>query len=150
MDWAFRKMRSRIDRRVEKHFQGTLIQNHSPFHTDVVRQLEEYFCGIRKKFDLPICLSGTEFQNQVWRTLQDIPYGSTVSYKALSETLGNPLAIRAIASANGANTHAILIPCHRVIGSNGEMVGYAGGASIKKKLLQIEGALPSIEQYSLF
>ncbi|MCL4150603.1 UNVERIFIED_CONTAM: hypothetical protein GTU68_054721, partial [Idotea baltica] len=101
-------------------------------------ELAEYFEGTRTEFEVPLVLTGTDFQNKVWETLRQIPYGTTRSYKEQSEILGNPKAIRAVASANGSNRIAIIIPCHRVIGSSGKLVGYAGGLHRKKYLLQLE------------
>lgn len=102
-------------------------------------QLEEYFLGKRKDFDLEIkFLKGTEFQIKVWEALRSIPYGKTVSYKWIAEKIGNPKAVRAVGGANNRNPIAIIVPCHRVIGSNGKMVGYAGGVEKKEYLLKIE------------
>lgn len=103
------------------------------------KQLEEYFLGNRKDFDLEIkFLAGTEFQIKVWETLRKIPYGSTVTYKWVAEEVGNVKAVRAVGGANNKNPIAIIVPCHRVIGTNGKMVGYAGGIEKKEHLLKIE------------
>ncbi len=102
------------------------------FLSEVFVQLDEYFAGKRQTFDLPVDLQGTEFQQRVWKLLQDIPYEKTLSYNQLANVYGNPKTIRAVAAANGANPILIVIPCHRVIGSNGNLVGYAGGLSAKK------------------
>jgi AraC family transcriptional regulator of adaptative response/methylated-DNA-[protein]-cysteine methyltransferase len=108
-------------------------------HFDTLnRQLEEYFSGRRKEFDLPLVLPGTPFQKKVWAGLQAIPYGCTRSYKEQAEVIGSPDAVRAVAKANGDNRIAILIPCHRVIGANGELVGYGGGLRRKQYLLKLE------------
>lgn len=101
-------------------------------------QLKEYFNGLRKEFDINMITPGTDFQKSVWRELCNIPYGSTRSYTEQSEALGKPLAIRAIANANGMNRIAIVIPCHRVIGANGSLVGYGGGLRRKQWLLDHE------------
>jgi methylated-DNA-[protein]-cysteine S-methyltransferase len=103
-------------------------------------QLEAYFDGRRKKFTLNLNPKGTEFQQKVWQELLLIPYGSTISYQEMANRLGDPKCIRAAARANGQNPMAIIIPCHRVIGSGGEMTGYAGGIQRKKDLLTLEGA----------
>ena len=103
-----------------------------------VSQLNEYFDGKRKLFDLPVRLCGTVFQNRVWQELSHIPYGETISYKVLAERTGNPKACRAVGLANNKNPIPIIIPCHRVIGSNGKLTGYAGGLDIKKFLLNLE------------
>lgn len=107
------------------------------------RQLDEYWAGRRRRFDVPMSLSGTPFQLDVWRALVAIPHGHTTSYSQLARAAGRPAAIRAAGSANGANPIAILVPCHRVIGSNGSLTGYAGGLERKRALLQLEGALAS-------
>ena len=103
-----------------------------------VSQLSEYFEGKRKNFDLPLKFYGTEFQNRVWRELQNIPYGKTISYKELAEKTGNIKACRAVGMANNKNPIPIIIPCHRVVGSNGKLTGYAGGLDVKKFLLDLE------------
>lgn len=102
------------------------------------RQLTEYFNRKRKIFDLPIKFEGTDFQKSVWKELCNIPYGITCSYKQVAENIGNPKACRAVGMANNKNKIMIVVPCHRVIGSNGSLVGYAGGLNIKKFLLDLE------------
>lgn len=108
---------------------------------EVARQLEAYFAGSRKSFDLPLAPKGTPFQNLAWQALREIPYGETRSYKEQAQAIGRPTAVRAIGSANNRNPIPIIIPCHRVIGANGALVGYAGGLVIKKTLLQLEADL---------
>lgn len=105
---------------------------------DVVLQLREYFEGKRKRFDLKLIPDGTEFQKKVWKALMEIPYGRTISYLELAEKLGNPNAVRAVAAANGKNPLWIVVPCHRVIGRDGSLTGYAGGIQRKKWLLEHE------------
>ncbi|WP_394747864.1 methylated-DNA--[protein]-cysteine S-methyltransferase [Spongiimicrobium salis] len=114
---------------------------------DAAYQLEEYFNGTRKEFSLSLNPQGTDFQKKVWNALQDIPFGKTCSYLDLSKKLGDVKAIRAVASANGKNPMWIVIPCHRVIGSDGSLVGYAGGLHRKKWLLDHESP---VTQQSLF
>jgi methylated-DNA-[protein]-cysteine S-methyltransferase len=106
---------------------------------EAVRQLEEYFAGNRRNFDLPLHLNGTEFQRRVWRALTEIPYGETWSYGELAKRIGNPNASRAVGLANGRNPIAILVPCHRVIGADGSLTGYGGGLQRKQWLLAHEG-----------
>ncbi len=103
-------------------------------------QLYEYFSGNRTQFDLPLLIQGTSFQKKVWKQLQQIPYGTTISYKQLAEQIGHSKAVRAVGSANGKNKHCIIIPCHRVIASNGNMGGYSAGKGIetKRHLLDLE------------
>ena len=115
--------------------------------TEAVKQLQEYFFGKRQVFQLKLNPSGTEFQKQVWKLLQEIPYGSSCSYMDLAKSYGDPKAIRAIASANGKNPLWILVPCHRVIGSDGSLTGYAGGLWRKKWLLEHE---QPVKQQNLF
>lgn len=104
----------------------------------VFRQLGEYFSGTRKTFDFPYRLHGTPFQERVWAVLREIPYGETRSYKDIAEAIGRPKAFRAVGMANHANPIFIVIPCHRVIGTNGNLVGYGGGLEMKKALLELE------------
>ena len=105
------------------------------------RQLLEYFAGRRRCFTLPVAPQGTAFQQRVWGELQKIPCGTTTTYREIARQIGQPTAMRAVGSANGRNPVAIVIPCHRVIGSDGSLTGYAGGIAIKRRLLQHEGAL---------
>jgi methylated-DNA-[protein]-cysteine S-methyltransferase len=120
---------------------ATKLRSDDPYLFGIFNQLKEYFEGRRKVFDVPLDIEGTDFQKRVWNELQKIPYGKTISYKALSEKLGDVKSIRAVGKANGQNPVAIIIPCHRVIGANGSLTGYAGGLAIKEKLLHLEGAL---------
>lgn len=110
---------------------------------EVQKQLEEYFSGTRKMFEIPFDQKGTEFQAKVWKLLYQIPYGKTISYSDLSKQYGDMKAIRAVAAANGKNNLAIVIPCHRVIGSNATLTGYAGGLWRKKWLLDHEARFHS-------
>lgn len=115
-----------------------------------VDQLHQYFAGKRSTFDFPVKQSGTEFQQQVWQEISKVDFGKTQSYAQLSAQFGNPLAIRAIASANGKNKLWIVVPCHRIIGTNGELTGYAGGLWRKKWLLQHEAVVCGKAQTTLF
>ncbi|RZA03247.1 MAG: methylated-DNA--[protein]-cysteine S-methyltransferase [Sphingobacteriaceae bacterium] len=114
-----------------------------------IDQLDEYFAGKRKTFDLPIKQSGTVFQQQVWQQLLNIDYGTTISYAQLSNQMKSPLAIRAIAAANGKNSLWIVVPCHRVIGSDGSLTGYAGGLWRKQWLLEHEATTLGIGQIKM-
>lgn len=105
---------------------------------ETYKQIKEYLEGKRKIFDIPIKMKGTEFQKKVWKELTKIPYGETRSYKQIAEGIGKPKASRAVGMANHNNPIAIIVPCHRVIGTNNKLVGYAGGLDIKEKLLRIE------------
>ena len=104
-------------------------------------QLRAYFAGQLREFQVPLDMQGTEFQLKVWRQLGTIPYGETRSYLQIATAIGSPAAVRAVGAANGANPIPIIIPCHRVIGTNGALIGYGGGLDIKEKLLGIEGCL---------
>ncbi|HXL22449.1 MAG TPA: methylated-DNA--[protein]-cysteine S-methyltransferase [Candidatus Dormibacteraeota bacterium] len=112
-------------------------QDAAPFR-EAIRQLDAYFAAELKDFDLPLLLEGTAFQLSVWRSLRTIPYGGTISYLQLAEKIGNPKAVRAVGLANGSNPIPIIIPCHRVIGSNGSLTGFGGGLPAKQKLLALE------------
>ncbi len=105
---------------------------------EAVKQLQEYFAGERKEFDLPLNPLGTPFQKEVWKALGKIPYGVTRSYGELAKSIGNPNASRAVGAANGKNPLSIIVPCHRVIGSNGKLTGFAGGLNAKEILLKSE------------
>lgn len=110
----------------------------TPLLWEAARELEEYFAGKRHTFGFPIAAKGTPFQQKVWRALQTIPYGETRTYKQIAEQIGHPKAYRAVGMANNRNPLPIVVPCHRVVGSDGKLVGYAGGVDLKTKLLGIE------------
>ena len=110
------------------------------FLARAVRQLEQYFAGKRREFDLPVAPQGTPFQREVWDELQRIPYGETISYGELARRIGRPRASRAVGAANGQNPISIVVPCHRVIGGDGSLTGFGGGLPNKKRLLTLEGA----------
>jgi methylated-DNA-[protein]-cysteine S-methyltransferase len=114
-----------------------------------IQQMDEYFAGTRKEFDLPIKQAGTDFQQTVWQQLFEIPYGKTISYGQQSKLMNNPLGIRAIASANGKNNLWVVVPCHRVIGADGSLTGYAGGLWRKKWLLAHEAKVLGVGQTTL-
>jgi len=105
---------------------------------EVIRQLQSYFRGELKEFDLPLSLEGTKFQLRVWNALREIPYGETISYAQLARRIGDSKSVRAVGSANGSNPIPIIVPCHRVIGSDGSLTGFGGGLSTKRKLLDLE------------
>ncbi len=140
-DWKYRRMRTTIDKRLQNGLNAEYSEESSEVIEQTITQLKEYFSGRRKTFDIPLLTIGTEFQKSVWQGLIKIPYGANASYLELAKNIGNEKAVRAVASANGANAISILIPCHRIIGSNGELVGYAGGLPAKKKLLELENNL---------
>lgn len=112
----------------------------NPILRKAVRQLEEYFRGERRNFDIPIRMEGTDFQRLVWDALRAIPYGETRSYAEIAAQIGRPRAVRAVGGANHHNPLPIVVPCHRVVGANGKLVGFGGGLEVKRRLLEIEGA----------
>ncbi|MBS1531803.1 MAG: methylated-DNA--[protein]-cysteine S-methyltransferase [Bacteroidetes bacterium] len=122
----------------------------TPLLLEAAKQLDEYFAGTRREFTFPIKQPGSGFQQEVWDCLLKIPYGKTISYLQQSKIMNNPLAIRAIASTNGKNDLAIVVPCHRVIGSDGSLTGYAGGLWRKKWLLEHEAKVLGVGQTKLF
>jgi methylated-DNA-[protein]-cysteine S-methyltransferase len=148
-DWRYRKMRSSIDSRLTKGINARYVEESSAIVDETKSQLTQYFKGEKQKFEIPLLLIGTDFQKEVWNALLEIPYGKTNTYLQLAKELNNENAIRAVAAANGANAISIIIPCHRIIGSNGDLVGYAGGLEAKMKLLKLENALVG-NQLSLF
>lgn len=125
-------------RQLAASFKAPLVQGGNPHFDTLKKELEEYFRGERRDFDIPLDLVGTEFQKQVWLSLRQIPYGSTTTYAKQAERLGKPSAVRAVANANGKNKISIILPCHRVIGADGTLTGYGGGIWRKKKLLEFE------------
>lgn len=120
-------------------FGAGVAQDVSPLLDAAEAQLREYFAGTRRTFDLPLAPRGTAFQQRVWAALRTIPYGETRTYGELAAAIGNPRAARAVGMANHRNPLPILIPCHRVIGADGSLTGYAGGVETKRKLLALEG-----------
>ena len=140
-DFRYRRMRTSIDNRIQKGLKTEYVEQSSKVIEETIKEMKEYFAGERKDFDIPLLMVGTDFQKSVWKGLIQVPYGTTASYLELSKRIGNEKAVRAVASANGANSIAILVPCHRIIGSNGDLVGYAGGLDVKRKLLALENNL---------
>ena len=126
---------------ISKHFDANIVQGENPHFKTLEKELEEYFEGKRKDFTVPLAPVGTDFQKKVWEILRTIPYGTTRTYQQQADILGNPKAVRAVANANGLNKISIIIPCHRVIGSNGTLTGYGGGIWRKQKLLELEKAI---------
>lgn len=139
LDWKYRSRRLQVDERICNFLSAKYVHQVTDLHQAVIQQLEAYFSKERTTFDIPLLLAGSDFQQKVWQQLLQVPYGKTVSYLELSRQLGDEKAIRAVAAANGANAISIIVPCHRIIGSKGELTGYAGGLPAKKKLLQLEG-----------
>lgn len=148
-DWKYRKMRDQIDLRIQTGLKSEFELEETDLLIEAKSQLNEYFAKERTTFDLPLLFVGSDFQKSVWDKLLTIPFGKTISYLELSRLLGDEKAIRAVATANGANAISIIVPCHRVIGSDGSLTGYAGGLNAKQKLLQLEG-INFGEQLELF
>lgn len=143
-------MREKIDVRVQEGLGAKYIQNDSVIYQETKKQLNEYFAGNRREFDLPLLMVGTDFQKIIWHELLKISYSKTISYLEISKQINNIKAIRAVALANSANAISIIIPCHRVIGSDGSLTGYAGGINVKKKLLALEKQDELPKQLKLF
>lgn len=137
-DWQVEKHSERIAKRLKRLLRAEFCEQASEVTLKAAAQLDEYFAGGRRVFDIPLCFAGSEFQIKVWNELLSIPYGATTSYGELARLLGMPRAVRTVANANGANSMSIFVPCHRVIGSNRSLTGYAGGLDAKRKLLEIE------------
>jgi len=138
LEFVDRRMIEKQIKRLKKYLNAEFVPGQHKHFDKLDKQIKEYFEGKRKKFDLPLSLPGTDFQVKVWKELQRIPYGSTRSYQQQAIALKNPKAIRAVAKANGDNRIAIIIPCHRVIGKDGKLVGYGGGMWRKQYLLNLE------------
>ncbi|EJL68574.1 methylated-DNA--[protein]-cysteine S-methyltransferase [Chryseobacterium populi] len=141
LEFTDRKNMERQFISLSKALNAEIVQGENKHFKQLETELKEYFEGKRAEFEVPLYITGTAFQEKVWQLLREIPMGEIRTYKQQSEFLGNPKAIRAVGTANGINKIAILIPCHRVIGSNGELVGYAGGIWRKQKLLELEKAI---------
>ena len=142
LEFADRRMLETQLARLRRLFHAEFVPGDNPHFQALSDQLEEYFAGKRRKFDVPLACEGTAFQKKVWAVLRAIPYGTTRSYQEQARILGDPRAVRAVARANGDNRLAILIPCHRVIGKNGRLVGYGGGLWRKQYLLDLERRNP--------
>ncbi|MCF8364709.1 MAG: methylated-DNA--[protein]-cysteine S-methyltransferase [Bacteroidales bacterium] len=149
-DWVYRKMRTAIDNRIQDRLEALYETGESDIIELAKTQLTEYFSGARKVFEIPLLMVGTDFQQKVWNELLLIHYGKTSTYLDLSRKTGNEKSLRAVASANGANAISIIIPCHRVIGSDGSLTGYAGGTGVKQKLLELENPAFVKRQFTLF
>ena len=138
LDFRHRRMRNTVDARLRKGLKAEFVERDSDVLQRAGEQLDEYFAGDREVFDIPLLTVGTDFQKSVWEAIMRVPYGATSTYLQLADDIGNRKAVRAVAGANGANAIAVIIPCHRIIGSSGELMGYGGGLAVKKKLLQLE------------
>jgi len=138
VDFRYRKMRKTVDKRIKKGLNAEFIEQDNEILQKTRVQLDEYFYMQRRKFDIPIQMVGSDFQRSIWEALLKVPYATTSTYLQLAKEIGKAKAVRAVANANGANAIGIIIPCHRIIGANGELTGYAGGLPLKKRLLKQE------------
>jgi AraC family transcriptional regulator of adaptative response/methylated-DNA-[protein]-cysteine methyltransferase len=148
LEFSHRRMLDTQLDRVRRAINCEFVRGESPVFDTVRTQLDEYFRGDRRDFDVPLHVPGTPFQTRVWTELRKIPAGTTTSYARLAEAIGQPTAVRAVARANGDNRVAIIIPCHRVIGSDGQLVGYGGGLWRKRRLLQLEGKAMTLSLFA--
>lgn len=137
-DWTVEPHHERVRRRLSRLLGAEFTEGTSAVIETAEAQLDEYFAGERREFDVPLMFAGTEFQKAVWNALSRIPYGRTETYGELARRIGRPAAVRAIANAVGSNALSILVPCHRVIGADGTLTGYAGGLCAKRHLLALE------------
>lgn len=137
-DWNVEGRRERMDQRLQCLLKVSMQEGNSSVLDEAHRQIDEYFERKRRSFDLPLRFCGTPFQCEVWAVLKRVPYGQTWTYAQLAQALGRPKAVRAVASAVGANPLSLFLPCHRIIGSDGSLTGYAGGLPAKRFLLDME------------
>lgn len=138
-DWKCNRHRLNSQKRIEEYFGEKFREEKNETIEKTIVQLKEYFEKKRKEFDIPLLLIGTEFQKRIWKLLMGIEYGETIDYSTLAERYGDKKAVRGVAQAVGKNPISIIVPCHRIIGKNGTLTGYAGGVETKNKLLNIEG-----------
>ncbi len=138
LDFRYRRMRQTVDNRIKNGLKSEFVEKNDKILERARKQLDEYLNAERKIFDIPILMIGTDFQKNVWKALMEVPYGTTSTYLQLAKDINNEKAVRAVAGANGANAIGLIIPCHRIIGSNGDLIGYGGGLPAKKRLLKLE------------
>ena len=144
VDFRYRKMRETVDDRIKKGLNAEFIEQDDEILQKTRLQINEYFNMQRRTFDIPILMVGTDFQRNVWEALLKVPYGTTSTYLQLAKEIDNKKAVRAVANENAANAIGIIIPCHRIIGTHGELTGYAGGLPLKKQLLELKQNLSSL------
>jgi len=138
LDFRYRRMRTTVDKRIQTGLNAEFLEKDNEVLKETRKQIDEYLSGERTEFEIPILMIGSNFQKQVWQELMNVKYGETASYSDLAKRINNEKAVRAVASANGANSIGLIIPCHRIIESNGGLGGYGGGLPVKKRLLKIE------------
>jgi len=132
------ELRGGVDEMLKKRLDAEIIQQDDELLEETRRQIDEYLAGRRKRFDVPLLMLGTGFQKSVWNTLMQVPYGTTATYLQIARAIGSAKAVRAVGGACKANPIGIIVPCHRIVGSDRSLVGYGGGLSIKEKLLSLE------------
>ena len=143
-EWLGGKQNDALRRRLSRHLDAGFTDGSTPVLELAVSLLDSYFGRQCPEFDIPLLFVGTEFQTRVWNELTNIPYGTVISYAELARRVGRPAAVRAVASDNGVNAISIFAPCHRVIGTDGSLTGYAGGIDTKRFLLQLENPIPTL------
>ncbi len=141
LDFKYRRMRKVVDNRIKKNLGAEFVEQDDKILKKTKEQLDEYFNKYRNDFNVPLLIIGTDFQKSVWRELMKVPYGETSTYLQLAKNIKNEKSFRAVANANAANAIALIIPCHRIIGSDGGLVGYGGGLPVKKRLLKLEQSI---------
>jgi methylated-DNA-[protein]-cysteine S-methyltransferase len=134
-----KEMGRAVDGRIKKGMDPEFVERDDEILKKTRNEIDEYLTGNSKEFDIPLLLVGTAFQRSVWNELTKVPYGATATYLQIARAIGNEKAVRAVGQANRANPISIIVPCHRIIGSDGELIGYRGGLSVKKRLLELEG-----------
>ena len=133
-----REMRRSVDDWIRKKLHAEFVEQSDKVLEQTMKQVDEYLNGNRKKFDIPLLMVGTDFQKRVWQALMRVPYGATSTYGQIAEVIGSPKAVRAVGNATSVNPISIIVPCHRIIGGDGGLVGYGGGLSVKRRLLELE------------
>ncbi len=146
-DWQVEKHLNHVDRRLKRILNAEFKEETSEVIEKAAMQLDEFFAGKRREFDVPLLFVGTDFQKTVWKELLKIPFGQTISYGEMARRIGMPKAVRAVANANGANSMSIFAPCHRVIGSDHSLTGYGGGLDAKHTLLKLEEVEEEFETF---
>jgi methylated-DNA-[protein]-cysteine S-methyltransferase len=138
LDFRYGKIRKTGDEGIRKGLNAEFVEQDDEVLAKTRKQVDEYLNGNRREFDVPLLMVGTDFQKRVWKALMRVPYGATSTYGQIAKTIGSSRAIRAVGNACGANPISIIVPCHRIIGSDGALVGYGGGLSVKRRLLKLE------------
>jgi methylated-DNA-[protein]-cysteine S-methyltransferase len=138
LDYKYRKMRQALDNKIRKMLNAEFTEKEDEILCKTKTQINEYFMGERTTFDIPLLMVGTEFEKDVWKSLLKVPYGQTATYSELVSNGNNINALKSISKANGSNSIALIVPCHRIIDDNGDLVGYGGGLPLKLKLLNLE------------